>query len=255
MTDEVKVEATEQQETPQLSEVELQAMELGWKPKEQFDEASGKKWRTAEDFLDRKTFFDKIDEQHKRIRTLEKGLQAHAEYNAKIEKAAYERALSDLKKQRRAALEEGDTLLAEDLRDRIDEIKEQVQEVKPAQVAPVELPEPIKQWREKNSWYEKDTVMTNFADGLGNRLVAQGYSPTEVLQQVERAVRENFPAKFRNPNKDNAPQMETGNKKPTAADTFRLSAEEERMMEAMIRAGAPIKREEYIAQIKKSKGA
>jgi hypothetical protein len=256
MTEEVKQEQEQKAvEAPVLSEVEQQAMELGWKPQDQFDESSGKKWRTAEDFMDRKSLFDKIEDQHKRIRTLEKGLNAHAEYNARIEKAAYDRALKDLKQERRAALEEGDTLRAEDIRDQMEELKEKAKEVSAPVLPATDLPEPIKQWRQKNDWYEKDQVMTNFADGLGNRLVAQGVPPSEILQIVEREVKENFPAKFRNPNKDNAPKMETGNKKPTAADTFRLTAEEEHMMEAMIRAGAPIKREEYIAQIKKSKGA
>ena len=60
MTDEAKQEAPEQVQEVQLSEVEIQAMEHGWKPKEQFDESSGKKWRSAEEFMDRKSLFDKI---------------------------------------------------------------------------------------------------------------------------------------------------------------------------------------------------
>lgn len=255
MTDEVKQEAPEQVQEVQLSEVEIQAMEHGWKPKEQFDESSGKKWRSAEEFMDRKSLFDKIEEQHKRIRTMEQGLKSFAEYNSKIEKSAYDRALADLKAARKEAIRNEDLLQADEIQDKIDSLKERQPEV-PKLPEPVEIPEPVRQWREKNSWYEKDKVMTNFADGLGNRLIAQGVPPSEVLVQVEREVRENFPEKFRNPNKSNAPQMETGNKKPNSAtDAFRLTEEEDRIITNMIRAGAPIKREDYIAQIKKTRGA
>lgn len=255
MTDEVKVEAPEQTEAVQLNDVEQQAVEHGWKPKDQFDESSGKKWRSAEEFMDRKSLFDKIEEQHKRIRTMEQGLRSFAEYNSTIEKKAYERALSELKHARKEALREEDLLRAEDIQDQIDALKESPPQL-PKIPTPSELPEPIRQWREKNSWYEKDKVMTNFADGLGNRLHAQGMPPSDILVQVEREVREQFPEKFRNPNKSNAPQMETGNKKPNSAvDAFRLTDEEDRVITNMIRAGAPIKREDYIAQIKKNRGA
>lgn len=241
------------QTEPSYSDVEVVAMEHGWKPKEQFDESTGKKWRSAEEFMDRKSLFDKIEEQHKRIRTMEQGLKSFAEYNANIEKAAYDRAIADLKAERKAALREEDLVRADEIQDKIDELKEQKPQA--PKIAPPELPEPVIQWKQKNDWYEKDDVMTNFADGLGNRLISQGVPPSEVLVRVEREVREKFPNKFRNPNKSTAPQMETGNKKPTSAtDSFRLSEDEERIVTTMIRAGSPITREEYIAQIKKTRG-
>lgn len=245
------------QETPvELNPVEQEAMQHGWRPKEEFDAVeanAGKKWRTAEEFMDRKSLFDKIDAQHREIKDLKRGLNGLAEHNTKIEKAAYQRALQDLRAERKAALEEGDVLRAEELRDQMDEIKEKAATVVPQPAVP-EVPQELLNWRNENPWYEKDQVLTSFADGLGQRLMRSGRSPVEVLKEVERQVRENFPEKFRNPNKGNAPQMESGSRRTQKADTFRLTQEEERTMRTMIRAGAPITEADYIAQIKKLRG-
>lgn len=254
---------TENQDTPdtntevvQHTEIEVEAMNHGWRPKEDFDanEANaGKKWRTAEEFMDRKSLFDKIDSQHREIKDLKRGLTGLAEHNAKIEKSAYDRALSDLRAERKIALEEGNLVRAEEIRDQIDDIKDQKEAV---QVQPVvtDLPPEVLQWREQNSWYERDLTLTSFADGLGQRLIRRGMAPAEVMAEVTRQVRENFPEKFRNPNKDNAPKMEAGTRRTPKQDSFRLNPEEERVMRTLIRAGAPIKEDEYIAQIKKLRG-
>lgn len=246
-------ENTEQ--TPQEpSAIEQEAMENGWRPKEEFEaneENKGKKWRTAEEFMDRKPLFDKIDEQHRRLRDLEKGLNALAEHNKKIEASAYERALRELRNERKVALEEGDLVKAEEIRDRIDEVKEaQKQEVKPQ---PVQN-DYAAAWVQKNEWYLKDPDMKAYADGLATQLLNEGIrDPAEALPKIERKVREMFASKFRNPNKERAPAVESAGGKQKA-DTFKLTSKEEEMMNFMLKAGAPISREDYIKQIKASRG-
>lgn len=253
MTEEVKTEINpEIKEAPQPSEIELEAMAHGWRPKEEFDESSGKKWRTAEEFMDRKPLFDKIDEQHRRLKTLEQGLNALAQHNKKIEESAYVRALNELKKERKLALEEGDLVKAEEIRDRIDEVKEQSQ-AQPAPQQPQNDPR-FEAWVEKNKWYTTDPMLKKFADGVAFDLRGQGVNdPVEFLNSIEREVRTTFPQKFRNPNKDLAPGMESGRGK-AKSDGFSLSADEERMINQMIKAGAPISREEYVAQLKAQRG-
>lgn len=246
---------TETQTPPQLSEVEQQALEYGWKPEDEFkaDPANeGKKWRTAEDFMDRKSLFDKIDSYHRKVKDLEKGMNALAQHNSKIEKSAYERALRELRNERKAALEEGDLVKAEEIRDRIDEIKEQT--ATPPVVQPQTNPV-FDAWVAKNQWYVEDRKMQAFADGLANQMIADGVKdPHEVFAAVEREVRETFPTKFRNPRKDTAPNLDVSAKKAAASDGFKLTPQEEKIMQDMIRAGAPISKEEYIKQIKESRG-
>lgn len=253
MSEEIKQEQT----PPEPSEIEQQALSLGWKPEEEFKTDpvnEGKKWRTAEDFMDRKSLFDKIDSYHRKVKDLEKGISSLTEHNKKIEQSAYERALRELRNERKQALEEGDVVKAEEIRDRIDEVKEQQKSV---QVQPEPQPgvnPEFVAWVARNKWYENDVDMRAFADGYATQLINSGVrDPAEALPMLERKVREVFKDKFRNPNKDRAPSLEGGGGKPRS-DTFSLTPEEEKIMVNMIRAGVPLSKEDYIKQIKESRG-
>jgi hypothetical protein len=263
MAEELKVtlpESTEpeskqdtQTEAPEYTEIEQEAMRLGWKPESEFVGKPGKKWKTAEKFLDDKPLYDKIDEQHKTIRKLEKSTDLLREHYEKVEKAAYDRALADLKAQRKVALEEGDLVRAEEIRDEIEDRKALAPKPQPVQPQ-VDMDA----WKKANDWYEADEDMTAFADGLGNRLLKQGKDAKEILEVVEQKVRDAFPHKFRNPNRDTAPRVESSSKKSVVSkgsdDTSFMTKEEIKMMEGFLKSGAPITREEYLRDMKKIKG-
>jgi hypothetical protein len=250
----------------ELNPVETQASAKGWKPKEEFDadpKNDGKVWRSAEDFVDRQSFFDKIDEQHRRIKDLEKGLRAQAEYNARVEKLAYDKAVKDLKFQKRDALENNDLVRADELDEQIETIKEQAKKVViPQQPVVQEEPPAFKEWRKQNTWYDNDQEMHNFADWTANNLSARGVIGDELLEKVTEAVKTTFAAKFRNPNKDKARSMEKGSPAAKTVDNEQLSPEEEHLIRTMVRAGVPHPTEkrnmtvdEYRGQLKKLKGA
>lgn len=249
----------QENQAPEPNEIELEAAEHGWVPEEEFkanEKNAGKKWRSAEDFMDRKSLFDKIEDQHKQIRDLKRGVDALTKHNNGIEQATYERARKELAAERKKALEDGDFAKAEELRDRIDEVKEQQTRAVAAPQQPTEHPE-FTQFKSNNPWYQKDVKMTAWADGMGTLLARQGKSPSEVLTEINQLAREEFPEKFarpRNPNKDDAPDVGKGRQSRAAADSFKLTADQERIMETMIRAGAKITRDEYKAQIKRSMG-
>lgn len=240
---------------PEVDPVEQQARELGWKPKEEFeaDERNqGKKWRSAEDFMDRKSLFDKIDSQGHELKTLKKGLQAFAQHYTNVEKAAFQRAYDALKSQRRELLQEGEVVKAEDIKEEMDDLKKKIDSAAP----PVQIPEEpaeFVQWKDRNSWYQKDTSMTKFADDLGRRLHLEGYSPAEVLKEVEVRVKSVYPEKFQNPNRSAAPQMVNPGRKAETRETFRLSDDERRIMKNMVRTGI-MTEEQYIADLKKMRG-
>lgn len=242
---------------PQVNEVELQAQELGWKPEEDFKadpKNEGKKWRPAEEFMDRKSLFDKIDSYHRKVKDLEKGIGALSEHNKKIEKTAYERALRELKQEKRAALEEGDLVKADELNERIDEIKQEVKNV-PAPVAEPRNPA-FDVWVTKNQWYNENKKMRAFADGYAQQLVADGITnPAEIFAEVEKEVKDTFPVTFRNPRKDTAPSLDTSDRKVSTKKSAvdQLTPEERNIMKTMLRAGAGISEEEYANQVLKSR--
>jgi len=245
------------EETP-LTEVEHQALELGWKPKEEFEaeeKNQGKKWRPAEEFIERKSFFDKIEGQNHKIKTLEKGIQALSQHYTNVEKSAFRKALETLKTERKEALENQDLVKAEEIRDEMDELKEKIA-APVAPVIPQGPPQELIDWKQKNTWYQTDDRLTRYADRIGKDLFEQGLAPNQILREIEKEVRETFPEKFhtmnRNPNKDTAPEVvPSGKKSGTGGQTgFRLDASHEKILNNMIRSGAPITREQYIKDLK-----
>jgi hypothetical protein len=248
-----------EENTPvEVTEVETQALEHGWQAEEDFKadpKNAGKKWRPAEEFMDRKSLFDKIEDQHKQIRDLKKGLDSLAQHNKTIEQATYARAIKELQAERKKALEDGEIAKAEEIRDRIDEVKGQQQEAKVQPTGETEHPE-FTQFKQVNPWYNKDVKMTAWADGMGALLARQGKSPSDVLRELNKLAREEFPEKFqnRNPNKDDAPDVGKGGGKRTTPDTFKLTDMEQQVMKSLIRSGAKITEAEYKEQIKRSKG-
>jgi len=252
---EVQDQDIQQSDAPEYTEVEQEAMKLGWRPESEFTPRPGRKWKTAEKFLEDKPLYDKIDEQHKVIKKLERSTDLLRSHYEKVEKASYERALAVLRAERKQALEEGDLVRAEEIRDQIDEQKQAAPRPQVPEPDP-ELNSAMDAWKERNSWYEKDEDMTAFADGLGNKLLKSGKSAKEILETVEAKVRTAFPTKFRNPNRDTAPRVEGNSKKgkSSGSDESHMSAEEIRIMESFLRSGVPITREEYIKDMKKVKG-
>jgi hypothetical protein len=249
-------EDTEKQEV-QFTEVEEQALAHGWRPKEDFDAIEtnqGKKWRSAEEFMDRKSLFDKIDDQHKKIRDLEKGVKAFAEHNKKIEQMAYDKAIKDLREQKKAAIADGDGVLAEDIAERIDEIKEQKQAAAVQETTQSGPPPEFQAWLANNTWYGENPDAKAYADGVGQQLARTGLTGTALLDAVAERTLKIFPTARRNPAKDRAVPQESGARKAPRSDGFSLTSDEERIMKSMIRAGAPISEDEYKAQIKKSRG-
>lgn len=245
-------------EAPQPTEVELQALELGWKPKEEFEaeeKNQGKKWRPADEFMERKSFFDKIEGQNHKIKTLEKGIQALSQHYTNVEKASFQRALETLKAERKEALENQDLVKAEEIRDEMDELKTKIAQPT-APVIPQGPPPELIAWKQQNTWYQSDDRMTRYADRIGKDLFEQGLSPAEILKEITKEVRETFPEKFRamnrNPNKDEAPEVVPSGKKGGSGvgSGYRLPANYEKILNDMIRSGAPITREQYIKDLK-----
>lgn len=241
---------------PEANPVEQEALALGWKPKEEFEadeKNAGKKWRSAEDFMDRKSLFDKIESQSHELKTLKKGLQSFAQHYTNVEKAAFQRAFDALKAERREALQDGELVKAEDIKEKMDDLKQKIETAAPP-VAIEQEPAEFVEWKERNTWYKTDSKMTKFADDLGRRLHLEGMSPAEVLKEVEVRTKAAYADKFQNPNRSAAPQMvNPGRKAEPARETFRLSEDERRIMKNMVRTGI-MTEDQYIADLKKMRG-
>lgn len=250
-----EVEAKEEEQPPQSDPVEEEARAGGWLPKEEFfanPANAGKKWRSAELFLELTPLYEKLDSLHKQNKTLNQGLKAFAEHNKRIEVSAYNRAKAELMRERKVALEEQDFVKAEEIRDQIDALPKPVPP--PVPDLPPEPNPGFLAWKDQNKWYANNADAKMWADTYGTSLIQGGTNPQEMLRQVSEKARQVFPHLFVNPKRESAPSVETGSTKGKSTG-FSLTSEETAIMNRLIASGAPITRDEYIAQIKRTRGA
>lgn len=260
MSDLEQTQNTEQTPDPQenqLSAVEQKAIEMGWRPKEEFN-GDEEDFIPADEFVRRKPLFDKIESQSKQIKSVHKALEALKTHFTTVREAEYMRALKDLKASRRDALAEGDADKFEQLDDEIKQVEQEAKKLQEVDIAPIEQERQIhpefQQFLNKNPWYSSIPYMRAFADEQGKAFAERGMAPKEVLKAVEKAVREEFPNKFRNPNKDSAPHVENSTSKGgKASDTFELSEQERKIMNTLVSTGT-LTKDDYISQLKRVKG-
>lgn len=234
------------------------ALELGWRPQEDWNGAP-EDFIDAKEFVRRQPLFEKIDHQSKELRALKQAFEAFKTHHSKVKEVEYNRALAALKAEKRRALSEGETERALAIEDKLEEIQEQKaqfeQDAASVQVEeqPVARPEFIR-WRGENSWYGQDRAMTAFADKLGVELHTKGYSPQEVLSAITKEIRKEFAHKFKNPARDRASSVESGSRGGSKAESeFQMSDDERRIMNKIVAAGG-ITKEQYIAELKKVRG-
>jgi hypothetical protein len=260
------------EQEPQVQEQEIQnpegdskadpfverAMEMGWRPEEEWDGAP-EDFIDAKEFVRRQPLFEKIDHQSRELKELRRAFDAFKQHHSKVKEAEYTRALAALKAERRRALSDGETDKALYIEDKIDEIQEQKEQFDASATTSTPAAEPetrpeFVQWRQSNSWYGRDIAMTAVADRLGVEYTQEGYTSSEVLAKVAREIKKEFPHKFRNERRERAPAVEGGSRMSISKDEeFQLSDDERRIMNRMVSAGAMTK-EEYIKELKRIRG-
>ncbi len=240
-----------------VSPVEERATLQGWKPKEQFVAEGGNEsdWRPAREFVDRGELFAKIEDVKRENRNLKRTLQDFKEHHEKVSKIEYQRALSDLQKAKKEALIEGDADKVVEIDQQIldtreaaktaavtREVREEAQAINPVFAA----------WVERESWYQYDAEMRTFADSIGVAMkqANPSMSPETVLSEVSKRVRKAYSEKFKNPRKEAAPTVESGDSPRTnKGSNFELTEDEQRAMRRFVKAGA-MTEDQYKAEIK-----
>lgn len=242
------------QEVQTLTPTQQEALDQGWVPKDDF-EGDPDKFVDAAEFLRRGELFRKIESQSKEMKDMRRALQEMGKHNQKIREVEYQRALDTLKQDKKTALGEGDAERVVEIDDKIDLVKaQQAQERQAAvqNVVPQEVHPELRNWINKNSWYETAPAMRGWADARGVELAQEGKSANEVLNILEKEVKTRFSEKFRNPNRERPSAVETSRGNTTNAKTsgeFELSDVEKQVMNTLIRQKV-LTKEEYIAQLK-----
>lgn len=258
MAEEQVVDNQETQDTntePSYSDVELKAMSMGWRPQDQW-EGDSADWIDAKEFVGRKPLFDKIESTSRKMKDLEKTLHAFKQHYDRVEQTSYERAIRDLKQQKRAALQEEDATKALQIEDQIEALEENFTEYQQTRAQNLNVPqgpsEVFVRWVQQNDWYAKDVELNKVADALGVAYVQRnpGYTEQEVFDYVTKEVKRRYPDKFQNPARNRASAVDAGTARSGSGPKAnslesQLSQEDKDIMNRFIRAGVMTK-EQYL---------
>jgi hypothetical protein len=252
---------TETQQTKEPTAVEKRALEMGWRPKEDFD-GEEEDFIDATEFVRRKPLFEKIDSVGKELRETRKALKALQEHHSKVKEAEFKHALEQLRSEKKQALEDGDADKLIEIDERIADAKvRQVQEERQqAQAASAPHPNFV-QWVQRNTWYKDDAELRSISDQIGAAYAVANpdVEPEQVLKYVEGRVKKLYPDKFRNPNKDRPSAVEgrasstTSKPKGDSTSDYQLTDEERKVMMSFVRQGVMTK-EQYITDLQRVKG-
>lgn len=230
---------------------ETRALEMGWRPKEEFD-GNEDDFVEAKEYVQRAPLFEKIRSVTKRLEKQEQVAQELLKLNSRIEETAYQRALSELKAKQKEALNDGDLQEYHAINEQIEKVKED----KPVAVkaAPsTQVPTEFVEWSEKNPWYDKNEAMTAYADRVGQRLRDKFDSYDALLNEIAKQVKAEFPDKFKNPNRDRTGVEANSGRAPRNSKEVQLNDQERRIMNTFVSTGVMTK-EAYIEQLRRAKG-
>lgn len=244
----------------EATDVEQRARAQGWAPEEDFKadpKNEGKKWRPADEFLERGELFDTIKSLKSELVGIKRDFNHLATHHQKVAKVEYERALNTLKEQRTLAAKEGDTEVVVEISDKIEELKEDFQNQKAENTSTATQPHPaFEPWLRENSWYAQDEELRAIADVQAKKYYAANPNPPfeDVLKYVSKYVKD----KYMQPKRQAAPSVEggtTGGASPkkgkiTVAD---LDPMERDIMKTLV-SRKIVTQQEYLDELAKAKG-
>jgi hypothetical protein len=182
-----------------------EAKRQGWVPQDEYNGPEDK-WVDADTFVKKGKEINALlrkdnDFLKREVAEMKTTMMEFKKFHADTEKRAYERAMSDLREQKKEAINTGDGDKVLQIDDAIDELK-QARPV--AKAAPANQIDPVfVQWNEDNTWFGKDTELTNEANLIGEVIKRQ--NPTligsEFLDEVTKRVKKMYPEKFTNTNR------------------------------------------------------
>lgn len=244
------------------------AMSRGWRPQDEW-EGEANEWVDADEFNRRGELMDTISQLNKRdksretrIEQLESALKALGDHNKKLAEKEYEKALETLKKQKVRALESEDYEAILEVDDQIDQIKEakrQADSVPETTKTSNEVNPKVEAWKEKNTWFESNIVMRGAADALVNDYIAKHPNwendIDSVLEFVDENMKKSFPEELgqrRRPSATTEASGSQGKGTSGAKGKFtarHLSADQRRIGETLVKAGAFEKIQDYVNQL------
>lgn len=237
--------------------IEQKAMAMGWDPNHK-----GPSFVSAKEYVERGSFFRKIDAQNKKIDELMSVVKQLDAHNRQVQTAAYNQGIQDALKKRREAVEIGDVQAYDQAEAELNRLKQNAPKPE-ATTTPQQQPgvsQDMLDWVEENkTWFNNSTKenmrMVKEADGLFV-LESQenpNLSHKEILSIVKDKLIKLHPDKFENPNKAKSiavtPTKPVMTKGINADLAHKLSSTQKKFFDDAKRAGSSLTIEEYVKQL------
>lgn len=247
---------SDEDDSDEGDDVEDLAKSKGWRP----EGVKGKRPLSAQEFLDRESFFERIHRLEKQNENLRGTVDEMVNQHKKIAKVEREKAIQELKEAKKIALAEEDYDTVIELDDKIAETREiPVQEESDAgQTGPNTANPDFQQWQQRNTWYDqsKDPELYEEATTLGfaYRSRNPNVSPMDVFDYVEKTIKRMHPEKFSGSTKRRNPSVEggrTATPRKRGAKTYTkkdLNENQRRVMNTYVKRGH-MTEEEYITEL------
>lgn len=221
------VEAGEPEATPEVvedpwtSEEAAEASTMGWNDnRDRVPE--GKKFVGPVEYMERNPLF-------KKLKSMESTLSSVMAHNSKVnasnlakQKQEYEGTITSLKAEKVKALDEGE-------HQRVVEIDEEIRTTeKPVEDKPEDHPA-FNGWLDDNKWFKNDRSLRMKANEIGEKFAQEGLEGMELFGAVSDYIKQEYPDKFRNTNRDKPSAVEGGSNRGGSKKTSSkkdLTAEE-----------------------------
>jgi len=219
MSEEEKTETPElPDKEPEIPQVETEAREQGWLPEEEFKAAyPDKKWRDAEDFVERGEFMNRIKSLDYRNRTQEKKLSKMAadvggmkEAFAIAKEAERKRARREIMAERDQAVKDEDSDKAAELETRLDELNETPKAPDQKDEISAEEERIQQEWADKNKWFATEPELQAHAMSYAAVLMKNNKDNLigmDFLDKVAEETKKRYPEKFPDEQKRTPPKV------------------------------------------------
>lgn len=261
--DEPKVEPEPKKEPdekvePNEDKVEALAKEMGWQPKDNF---KGEEYVDAAEYIRKGQDIQdgmrkSLKDQKKQLSDMSSSISELKQHNERVYKAEVsqlKKELSDLAKQKKTAIEDGDVDKVGELDEQMDTVKESMEP--PEKPEKAETTPEFEDWVGENDWYLKDAEMAAYADTLSDQYKGAPFSRMSAL--VTKQVKEMFPDKFSQKKSERTPisRVEGGDRKPPSIKFTKsdLTDSQKSIMSQFVRQGI-MSEKQYIEDIAKVAG-
>lgn len=201
MTEENKATEAEVTEVvTQPTEVEVKALDQGWVPKDQW-EGDPEEWRPAKEFVERGEIFKNLHSTKRELQKTQAALNAQMRHHQVVFEKAYQKALGDLRAEKRDAIRNQDFEKLEAVETKIEAVQtEHIQEA--AQIAQVQqagqqqASPQYQAFIENNAWYLTDRELNIEADIIGAKYMDSGQNREGLFAHVEKEIKKRNPERF-----------------------------------------------------------